>query len=149
MKKKEETGTGTHTISFFSSSLSFHKIFSLLLLLLHKTMPTKTTTTTKNATTNDLIFLNLTCNRAIVLEEEEHHHHHHQELPSTHDAAEMMLYAFVDSAPLVADLLWSKQQLKQGEFLTLTPVGEQQQQEWSYSDMDVENGTSTHEPQLY
>ncbi|KAI8090126.1 uncharacterized protein B0P05DRAFT_529458 [Gilbertella persicaria] len=75
-------------------------------------------------------FLNLTCNL--------HENDQEQETISTHDAAEFMIYAHVDSFPSVADLLWSKQQLGQGEFLKLTA-----EQEWSELPSIV---FSTHEP---
>ncbi|OAC98478.1 hypothetical protein MUCCIDRAFT_115390 [Mucor lusitanicus CBS 277.49] len=65
-----------------------------------------------NNNNNMVVFLNLTC--------------------------EMMIYAYVDDSPSVADLLWSKQQLNQGEFLKLTD-----EQEWSQlPTVDY----STHEP---
>jgi hypothetical protein len=80
----------------------------------------------------DYVFLNLTCAREA---EEEHDNHH---LGSTHDYAESMLYAFVDNSEPVADLLWAKQLLKQGEFLKLTD-----ENEWS----ELPTITfSTHEP---
>ena len=79
------------------------------------------------------VFLNLTCTRQ-ELEE------YHQVGPSTHDAAETMLYAYVDSSPSVADLLWSKQQLGQDHFLKLTD-----DQQW----LDLPAfDFSTHEPLL-
>lgn len=84
-----------------------------------------------NNNNNDFVFLNLTT-------EEEEHYFDQDIFPSTHDSAEMMLYAFVDSAPSVADLLWSKQQLGQSEFLKLTDG-----QEWAeLPAVDF----STHEP---
>ncbi|KAI8886097.1 hypothetical protein K501DRAFT_283985 [Backusella circina FSU 941] len=66
----------------------------------------------------DYVFLNLTC--ALDVEEEQDTHY----LGSTHDYAESMLYAFVDNSESVADLLWTKQLLKQGEFLKLTDENE-------------------------
>ncbi|KAF1802327.1 hypothetical protein V8B55DRAFT_1479123 [Mucor lusitanicus] len=87
-----------------------------------------------NNNNNMVVFLNLTCGN------NSHHEdvHHHQEPNSTHDLAEMMIYAYVDDSPSVADLLWSKQQLNQGEFLKLTD-----EQEWSQlPTVDY----STHEP---
>lgn len=86
---------------------------------------------------NELTFLNLTCTR-----EQEEHYFDQDMFPSTHDAAEMMLYAYVDSSPSVADLLWSKQQLGQGQFLTLTT--EHQEQE----ELPLFN-YSTHDPSLH
>ncbi|KAI8994747.1 hypothetical protein BDB01DRAFT_773941 [Pilobolus umbonatus] len=81
---------------------------------------------------NETVFLDLTSST-----EEELYFDWH-ELPSTHDGAEMVLYSFVDTTPDVADLIWSKQQLKQGEFLTLTDGQE---------DEEVPSvGYSTHEP---
>ncbi|KAI7903551.1 uncharacterized protein BX663DRAFT_506864 [Cokeromyces recurvatus] len=77
-------------------------------------------------------FLNLTCNS---------HHQEEEEktFSSTHDLAEMMLYAFVDNTPSVADLLWSKQLLQQDDFLKLTPDN----QEWDEEQVIT---FSTHEP---
>jgi hypothetical protein len=103
-------------------------------------MPATTTAANKG-----FVFLNLTCNRGKEQDTSQH------QQPSTHDYAEMMLYAFVDSAPSVADLLWSKQQLGQGEFLTLTAADGQ---EWSNTinttTTDASTTTkSTHEPQLF
>ncbi|KAI9484078.1 MAG: hypothetical protein EXX96DRAFT_164534 [Benjaminiella poitrasii] len=79
------------------------------------------------------VFLNLTSNSQ----------HYEEEAgaffsSSTHDLAEKMLYAYVDNNPSVADLLWSKQQLQQGEFLKLTDG-----QEWDQAPV---SSFSTHEP---
>lgn len=86
-----------------------------------------------NNNNNMVAFLNLTCGN-----HQDHHQDHQNEPNSTHDLAEMMIYAFVDDAPSVADLLWSKQQLNQGEFLKLTD-----EQEWSQLPIV---DYSTHEP---
>ncbi|KAI8645745.1 hypothetical protein BD408DRAFT_411456 [Parasitella parasitica] len=84
------------------------------------------------------VFLNLTCGNEQDDYQHRHHQGHHRETTSTHDLAEMILYSFVDDAPTVADLLWSKQQQSQGEFLALTD-----EQEWSQ--LPVVD-YSTHEP---
>lgn len=84
---------------------------------------------------DDFVFLNLTCTR-----EQEEMYFDQDLFPSTHDAAEMMLYAYVDSTPCVADLLWSKQQQGQDYFLKLTD-----EQHWEeLPSLDF----STHEPRL-
>lgn len=85
---------------------------------------------------DDFVFLNLTCTR-----EQEEMYFDQDLFPSTHDAAEMMLYAYVDSTPCVADLLWSKQQQGQDHFLKLTD--EQHWEELPTFDF------STHEPRLF
>jgi hypothetical protein len=69
---------------------------------------------------NQTIFLDLTCNRLIQQEGQEK-----EKSSSTHDDAENVLYSFVDNSPSVADLLWSKKQLGQGEFLTLASETEE------------------------
>lgn len=66
-----------------------------------------------------MMYLDLTCNRSKGQEGEQE-----KMLCSTHDWAETMIYSFVDNSPHVADLLWSKQQLGQSEFLKLTPETE-------------------------
>ncbi|CAO3654528.1 unnamed protein product [Mucor fragilis] len=89
-----------------------------------------------NDNNNMVFFLNLTCGNSH--HEDAHHHQDQKEPSSTHDLAEIMIYAYVDASPSVADLLWSKQQLNQGEFLKLTD-----EQEWSQlPTVDY----STHEP---
>ncbi|CAO3614044.1 unnamed protein product [Mucor hiemalis] len=85
---------------------------------------------------DDFVFLNLTCTR-----EQEEMYFDQDLFPSTHDSAEMMLYAYVDSAPCVADLLWTKQQQGQDHFLKLTD--EQSWEELPTLDF------STHEPRLF
>ncbi|CEP19908.1 hypothetical protein [Parasitella parasitica] len=90
-----------------------------------------------NNDNNMVVFLNLTCSGGGE-EQDNHYQDNRTETISTHDLAEMMLYSFVDDAPTVADLLWSKQQLNQGEFLKLTD-----EQEWSQ--LPVVD-YSTHEP---
>jgi hypothetical protein len=75
--------------------------------------------------------MDLTCDR-------DHDYDICEQEPSTHDLAELMLYSFVDSSPYVADFIYSKQLLKQGEFLTLTD-----EKDW----LDVPTiEFSTHEP---
>ncbi|KAL9548682.1 hypothetical protein MBANPS3_005570 [Mucor bainieri] len=64
-----------------------------------------------NNNDNMVVFLNLTCGNSH--HEDAHHHQDHKEPNSTHDLAEIMIYAYVDDSPSVADLLWSKQQLNQ------------------------------------
>ncbi|KAI8988148.1 hypothetical protein BDF20DRAFT_808257, partial [Mycotypha africana] len=66
------------------------------------------------ANKHELRFLNLTC----YLTEEERDYKN-EENYSTHDSAETMIYAYVDTHPTVADLIWKKRQLKQSEFLSL------------------------------
>jgi hypothetical protein len=83
--------------------------------------------------TPELVFMDLTCDRELEYDLYEQHLS-----PSTHDLAELMLYSFVDSSPYVADLIYSKQLLKQGEFLTLTD-------EKDWADMPTIE-FSTHEP---
>lgn len=83
--------------------------------------------------TPELVFMDLTCDRDHEYDIDEEHIS-----PSTHDLAEFMLYSFVDSSPYVADLIYSKQVLKQGEFLTLTDG-----RDWS-DEPTIE--FSTHEP---
>jgi hypothetical protein len=93
----------------------------------------KTPPSTPAIINDDLVFLNLTCTR-----EQEEHYFDTDEFPSTHDAAEMMLYAYVDDSPSVADLLWTKKQQGQDQFLTLTD-----EQEWA--ELPLFN-YSTHDP---
>ncbi|KAG1142305.1 hypothetical protein G6F37_008258 [Rhizopus arrhizus] len=75
--------------------------------------------TAKYTTEDQMVYLDLTCNRSKGQENEQE-----KMLCSTHDCAETMIYSFVDNSPHVADLLWSKQQLGQSEFLKLTPETE-------------------------